>query len=354
MPGYKFALMARRAFVIGGTGQIGRAIGHELLADGCEVTLSHRGRRPAPDDLVRRGARLVILDRNELGALSRAVGSGADAVIDTVAFTDVHANQLLEIESSIGALVVISSSSVYRDEAGRTLDEARTGGFPDTPLPLTEAHPTVEPGPKTYSNRKIALERRLLDLATGAVTIPRPSAIHGPHSVHPREWWFVKRMLDGRKLIPLAYRGESRFHTSATANIAALIRQTLEVPGTRILNAADPLALSVAEIAATIASHLDYRGAFVPVNDNTYPPVVGSTPWSVPAPFTLDTSASLALGYRPVSTYEEASKEACDWLVKAAPSDWHEAFPVLAGDSRNLFDYAGEDAYFQCSAATKS
>jgi len=219
--------MARRAFVIGGTGQIGRAIGHELLADGWEVTLSHRGRRPAPDDLVRRGARLVLLDRNELGALSRAVGSGADAVIDTVAFTDVHANQLLEIESSIGALVVISSSSVYRDEAGRTLDEARTGGFPDMPLPLTEAHPTVEPGPKTYSNRKIALERRLLDLATGAVTILRPSAIHGPHSVHPREWWFVKRMLDwtqadsaglpGRK--PVSHLGNRQHRRSDSADV---------------------------------------------------------------------------------------------------------------------------------------
>jgi nucleoside-diphosphate-sugar epimerase len=338
--------MARRAFVIGGTGQIGRVIGRELLAHGWDVTLSHRGRRSAPDDLVQRGARLVILDRDELGALSRAVGSGADAVIDTVAFTDVHANQLLEIESSIGAVVVISSSSVYRDEAGGTLDEARTGGFPAMPLPLTEAHPTVESGPRTYSTRKIALERRLLDHATGPVTILRPGAIHGPHSVHPREWWFVKRMLDGRKLIPLAYRGESRFHTSATVNVAALVRQALEVPGTRILNAADPFVLSVAEIAATIASHLNYRGAFVPVNDNTYPPVIGSTPWSVPAPYMLDTSASLALGYRPVATYEEASKAACDWLVKAPPSDWREAFPVLAGYSRDLFDYAGEDAYF--------
>jgi len=295
-----------------------------------------------------------MLDRDELGTLSRAVGSGADAVIDTVAYTDVHANQLLEIESSVGAIVGISSSSVYRDEVGRTLDEARTGGFPDMPLPLTEAHPTVEPGPQTYSTRKIALERRLLDHATGPVTILRPGAIHGPHSVHPREWWFVKRMLDGRKVIPLAYRGESRFHTSATVNIAALVRHALGIPGTRILNAADPSVLSVAEIAATIATHLNYGGAFVPVNDNTYPPVIGSTPWSVPAPFTLDTSASLALGYRPVLTYEEASQAACDWLVKAAPSDWREAFPVLAGYSRDLFDYAGEDAYFECSAATKS
>jgi NAD(P)-dependent dehydrogenase (short-subunit alcohol dehydrogenase family) len=35
--------MARRAFVIGGTGQIGWAICHDLLAHGWEVTVSHRG-----------------------------------------------------------------------------------------------------------------------------------------------------------------------------------------------------------------------------------------------------------------------------------------------------------------------
>jgi NAD(P)-dependent dehydrogenase (short-subunit alcohol dehydrogenase family) len=35
--------MARRAFVIGGTGQIGWAICHDLLAHGWEGTVSHRG-----------------------------------------------------------------------------------------------------------------------------------------------------------------------------------------------------------------------------------------------------------------------------------------------------------------------
>jgi hypothetical protein len=38
---------------------------------------------------------------------------------------------LLEIEPSVGAFVVISSSSVDRDPAGRALDEARKSGFPD-------------------------------------------------------------------------------------------------------------------------------------------------------------------------------------------------------------------------------
>jgi NAD(P)-dependent dehydrogenase (short-subunit alcohol dehydrogenase family) len=38
--------MARQAFIIGGTGQIGRAVADNLLAHGWDVTLSHRGRRP--------------------------------------------------------------------------------------------------------------------------------------------------------------------------------------------------------------------------------------------------------------------------------------------------------------------
>jgi nucleoside-diphosphate-sugar epimerase len=220
-----------------------------------------------------------VLDREQPGALAGALGgSSADAVIDTIAYAADHANQLLEIEPGVGSFVVISSSSVYRDPTGRTLDKARKGGFPDFPSPLKETQPTVDPGPETYSTRKIALERQLLDHARQPVTVLRPCAIHGPHSVHPREWWFVKRMLDGRSAIPLAYRGESRFHTSATVNIAALACTGLQNPGTRILNAAVPAAMTVAEIAAAIATHLDFRGEFLPVNDNSYPPTIGASP----------------------------------------------------------------------------
>ena len=346
--------MSQRAFIIGGTGQIGCAIADELLTNGWDVTVSHRGHRALSDDLIARGAKLAVLDREEPGALASALGSGADAVIDTIAYTAKHADQLLEIEPSVGSFIVISSSSVYRDPAGRTLDEARKGGFPDFPSPLKETQPTVDPGPETYSTRKVALERHLLDHTKQPVTVLRPCAIHGPHSVHPREWWFVKRMLDGRRAIPLAYRGESRFHTSATVNIAALACTALENPGTRILNAADPSVLTVAEIGTTIAKHLDFRGEFLPVNDNSYPPVIGATPWSIPAPFTLDLSAAVALGYRPVSTYEEASKATCDWLVRTAPSNWREAFPVLARYSQEHFDYAAEEAFLERRMSQKS
>ncbi|MEJ5899758.1 NAD-dependent epimerase/dehydratase family protein [Ochrobactrum teleogrylli] len=196
--------MTKQAFIIGGTGQIGRVVGLKLLKEGWGVTFASRNGN-IPDEAVSFGAKAIFLDREQPGALAQAIGEGADAVIDTVAFDQTHANQLLELESSIGQLVVISSSSVYRDASGRTLDEARENGFPDLPDGMTEQQSTVEPGSTNYSTKKVALERRLLDKARRSVIILRPGAIHGTHSSHPREWWFVKRMLDGREVIPICF-----------------------------------------------------------------------------------------------------------------------------------------------------
>src|SRR5580704_2938445 len=259
--------MPRHVFVLGGTGQIGRAVAGEFLAAGWNVTVSHRGIHRSPEQLVERGARIAVLDRDNRGDLALALGAGADALIDTTAYNVDHACQLLTVQGSVGSFVVISSASVYRDGLGRTLDEASQNGFPELPEPIPETHLTVDPGPTTYSTRKIALERHMLDESAVPVTILRPCAIHGMGSRHPREWWFVKRILDRRPAIPLAYRGTSRFHTSAVANIAALTRVAVEVPGCRVLNIADPSAPTVADIAGQIAQHLNYDGRIVEVGD---------------------------------------------------------------------------------------
>jgi nucleoside-diphosphate-sugar epimerase len=336
--------MGRHAFIVGGTGQIGRAVASNLLKCGWDVELSHRGRHPAPAELIEQGVKIATLDRNEPAALAAAIGSGADAVIDTVAFTSEHAGQLVELSENVGAFVVISSASVYRDAAGRTLDEARTNGFPELPVPIPESQPTVSAGPGTYSTRKIALENKLLDDARCPVTVLRPCAISGPGSLHPREWWFVKRLLDGRMAIPLAYRGASRFHTSSVANIAELVRVTLDNPGSRVLNAADPVAITVKEIGVHIARYFGQCCEFVDVPDTGYPPTVGATPWSVPRPFVLDTCAAADLGYMPVTTYADSAGATCGWLAEvSAKGHWRELFPVLANYPRELFDYAAED-----------
>lgn len=337
--------MSRHAFLIGGTGQIGRAAAAALLDRGWTVALASRS-GAVPDDLAARGATSVALDRTRPGALARALGGGADLLLDAVAYDAGEADQLLDVQASIGHLVAVSSASVYRDETGRTLDEAIANGFPELPERMAEAQPVVEPGPATYSTRKVAMERRLLDGARGNATVLRPCAIHGPHSRHPREWWFVKRLLDGRPRIPLAFRGASRFHTSAVANIAALVAAVADAPGVRVLNAVDPDPPSVLEIGRAIMTALDREAELVPLPDRGYPPRLGATPWSVPRAFTLCDAAARAIGYRPVGGYAETIASTCRWLADgAAGGDWRAAFPALAAYPWDLFDYAREDAW---------
>ncbi|MDR1534970.1 MAG: NAD-dependent epimerase/dehydratase family protein [Planctomycetota bacterium] len=336
--------MAKRAFIIGGAGQIGLAVAERLLTDGWEVVAARRGTRLPAADLPENGMRTVTLDRDDTKALRRALADGADAVVDVVAYNAGHADQLLLLGADIASLVVISSAGVYRDAAGRTLDEAGTNGFPDFPIPISETQPTVEPGSASYSANKAAMERRLFAYARVPVTIIRPGAVYGVPSRHPREWWFVKRMLDRRPFIPLAYKGESRFHPVAAANIAAIVAGALKNPGTRVVNAADPVVPTVREIGEIIASALGYPGRFVPVDSNARPSGVGATPWSIPKPMVLDFSGAERLGGGLAATYKGTAGIICRWLVETASAgDWRERFPVLASYPRDHFDYAAED-----------
>jgi nucleoside-diphosphate-sugar epimerase len=337
------------AFLVGGTGQIGRATAACLIDCGWTVTLAHRGLSPPPSALIESGARAVRLDRDEPGALGRALGAGADLLVDAVAFDERHARQLLDVQSVLGSLIVVSSSSVYRDPLGRTLDEAAETGFPELPDPIGEDEPTVDPGPATYSTQKAALERVLLDRAAIPLAILRPAAVSGIGSPHAREWWFVKRIRDRRPAILLAYGGRSRFHTSSVANIAALIRLAARLTGKRILNIADPEALPVKAIAAEIASACGYSGRLVALpSANIYPPPLGRSPWSAPHPFVLDMTAAAALGYRAGTGYAATVAPICDWLRHATEGrDWRALFPILASYPYDLFDYRAEDAWLE-------
>lgn len=340
--------MGKHAFIIGGTGQVGQATAHRLVRDGWQVTISSRHDSALSNDLLSKGVKSVRLDRDQPGSLQAALKQGTDAVIDVIAYHDGHAKQLLEIQQDVGTFIIISSSGVYVDEQGRSLDEAAQKGFPNFPAPIKETQPTVNPGPETYSTKKIALERRMLDHSRPPITILRPGAIYGSHSTHPREWWFVKRMLDGRKIIPLAFEGQSRFHTCAATNIAELIISVLERPYSRILNIADPHALTTYEIGMVIAKYLDWDGRFSLLNceDLVANEDIGRSPWSVPMPFVLNTKSAESLGYSATIDYEKAAAESCDWLCKQNDQDWEKNFPVLAAYPYNLFEYTKEDMFF--------
>jgi nucleoside-diphosphate-sugar epimerase len=338
--------MAKRAFLLGGTGQTGRALAPRLRSRGWDVVVASRGRRAALENL-ELDADVVLVDRADDAALRMALGDGADVLVDFVAFESAHAEQLLQLRDLVGSLVVISSASVYTDAEGRALDEA-TGpdDFPQVPVPMRAAQRTFEPGDANYSTKKVALERRLLESERLPVTIVRPGAIHGPGGNLPREWHFVKRAVDGRGYVLLANRGNGRFHTTSTENLAALITLVAERPGTQVLNCGDPSPPTVLEIARAIAAAMGSEWAEVLVPVPAADGVLGMTPWSVPRDFVLDMTEAELLGYRPVTTYAEAVVATCRWLVEVTEGhDWRELWPEPAERMSESFDYESEDAF---------
>jgi nucleoside-diphosphate-sugar epimerase len=334
--------MARKAFLLGGTGKTGRVLAQRLLETGWEVRVGSRGERPVETST---DARHVTLDRADDHALRAALGEGVDVLVDFVAFEPAHAEQLLALRGLTRSLVVVSSSSVYADSAGRSLDEAREGAEPEFRVPLTEREPTVPPGEATYSTKKVAIERALLAQGAIPATIVRAGAIYGPGDVNSREWYFVKRALDGRRVVVLAHRGESRFQPTSVHNLAELIRLAAERPGRRLLNCGDPDSPSVVEIGRHIAAAMNHEWAEVLLAGPPRDGVVGANPWGVARPFVLDmTEAEFEVGYRPVTTYARAVAETCEWLVSATKGgDWRKVLPVAARLYGEEFDYEAED-----------
>ena len=337
----------RRAVVIGATGQIGRAAVGALAGDGWEVTAVSRG--GGQDEGRPEGVRVARADRADDAALAAVVGDGCDVLVDMVAYGPEHARQLASLAGRVGSAVVISSVSVYEDDKGRNFDtQQEPDGFPEYPVPITEDQRTIAPGEASYSTRKAGLERELLALGGQLpTTLLRAGAIHGPRCLTPRELYYVKRNLDGRRRRVLAFGGRSRFHPASVHNIAELIRLAAAQPGSRVLNAVDPDAPTVAEIAAAIDAVMGVEAEDVLVDGPPPTPTVGDTPWSVPLPVVCDMSAAeRELGYHAVAGYAETLPETVAWIEgRLAGRDWREAYPKMFEAYGDLFDYAAEDAW---------
>ncbi|HZU72414.1 MAG TPA: NAD-dependent epimerase/dehydratase family protein [Acidimicrobiales bacterium] len=341
-------------FILGGTGQVGRATAERFRNAGWDVTVASRGKAPggAVEDV-----RAVEVDRSVDGALEEALGDRPyDALVDVIPYTDDHAAQLVRLAAgSIGTLIAVSTISVYVDSEGRGFETA-TGPetMPALPVPIRVACPTVEPDPGTYSSAKVAVERRLLSDSAVPVTILRAGAIYGRGSPSPREWWVVKRVLDGRPVLPLANRGRGVFHHSAAANIASMALAAAERPATRIVNAADPDPLPVgAMVLALLAclARLGIGGAdagLLLLDADPFSAPCGRTPWSVSRDVMADIDEAIAeLGPLELLHYEEAVQDTVEWLVTIPTDGWEPHLPGLKVYGDTLFDYAAEDAYLR-------
>lgn len=303
---------------------VGRAVARRLLAAGWDVDVTGR------DASRCRAGRFVAADRRDGAELQRAFGAGADLLVDCIAYTAADARLLLPFVHDATSTVLISSKAVYVDAHG---NHSNSDTSPDFGGPVRESQSTLAPrediphdSREGYGPNKAAAEQVLLE--SGApVTVLRPSKIHGEGASPPREWLYVKRVLDRRPVVFLAHRGEGVDHPTAAANIAALVETVAAKPGRRILNSADPDAPNGLEISRAVARHMGHVWDEVLVDDDS----LGGHPWDKRPPYVLDTSAATDLGYEPVGDYATTVVEEIDWLVREPLPD--------------PFDYSAEDQY---------
>lgn len=340
--------MTGTALVIGGTGQFGSAVVDLLAPAGWSVTVLSRGRRQSRWT-ASAGVRWIHGDRSDDDVLRAAVRGGRDLVVDCIGGTPTESGQLRALAGDIGTVVAVSTSAVYADEDGATWETAATGRPPRFDRPLSEQDRTVAPGEDSYAGRRRAFELDLLEQDAFDVTVLRPGAVYGPGSVFLPEWYLIRRALDGRRTVVLAHAGRTRWHGTSVDNLAALAVHVAGLPGRRVLNAADPLAPTVGEIALLVADAVGHRFEHVLLDGDAMGDV-GRSPWSAsPYGLVLDTSAATGLGYVPPVDHRQA-------LHAAVASVWARAgaaeFAMLRTfDPFGHHDYPAEDRWLAGRAA---
>jgi nucleoside-diphosphate-sugar epimerase len=239
--------LAGRRLVIFGCGYVGAAVAAQALAGGARVTALTRNEAKA---LVLReqGAEVVVADLASEG-WHRAIPGAAEYVVNCVSSggggVEGYRHSYLqgmrsvlrwaETQGRVGTLVYTSSTSVYPQGGGVTVDEtAPTGGHEERPRILVETETSLQEAPA-------ACERWF---------ILRLAGIYGPGRHH---------LLSQVRLGEAAGRGDHRLNLAHREDIVAAILAAFGAPTeirSDVFNVADDAPTPKAEVVAWLAEKL--------------------------------------------------------------------------------------------------
>lgn len=315
-----------KVLIIGGTRFVGRHLVAKLLKAGHQVTLFNRGQHPVPTWFA--GVQVIKGDRNNADDLAQLRGQRFDVVIDMVLYDGKQAAQAVEVlGGEISQYLMISTGSVYKMHAG--------------PVPFRETD-AVENDPKNeYGYNKAQAEQVLLQAwqeSKFPASILRLPSVYGPYDYQAREWYFIKRLLDGRRRFLLPDGGMGVFHREYAGNIADQLILLMQKPE------------SIGEIYNSGHQHfqtcralLEMAAKQLEVDIELYTLPQGAMPWSIvlspPLTYCQTTDKLAALGYREQYNLETGWAETVNFFREYPVKDWL----FQQRSAVDLFNYQEED-----------
>lgn len=326
-----------KALIVGGTGPTGPFIVQGLTERGYEPVILHRGTHEV--DFVQHFEHLHADPHFEEPLLEALDGRSFDLVIASYGRLRI----LVEVLKGVTERLITIGGAVYaKTEWSRPADEGAARALD---------HKLVR--------RIVETEQRLLQAhEEGDYTLThlRYPNLYGPRQLAPREWSIVRRLLDGRREIPVIDGGltlEGRAYVENAAHAVLLTVDDAKASAGQIYNVGDEVTPSDAERALAIARALGVEARLV-----NYPRQASRPAhfWGVgrnleymdsgePPPThhkLLDIGKICRdLGYRDIVQFPEAIKRTAEWY-RDNPLERGGSEEARIGDA---FDYQGEDAF---------
>jgi nucleoside-diphosphate-sugar epimerase len=332
-----------RLLVIGGTQFMGPHLVRGLQAAGHEVALLHRGDHELPG-----GERHIHADRRVAGVVARAIREvQPEVVVDMVAMLGSDGLDLVAAAEGRARRIVLSSSiDVYR--AYGRLHGTEPG--PVETGPLTEDSPLREklhpyradpPRPPGHPERwrddydKIPVERAVLGATAIEGVVLRLPMVYGPDDRQHRLWPYLKRMLDGRPVIPIGTT-MARWRTSRgyVANVAdaLVVAATAPLAAGRVYNVAEESDEDEAAWIAAIGAAAGWDGNVAQVSDGALAEALAPEQ-ALHHIYASSKRIRDELGYTERVPRAEALAATVAWEREHPPEGW----------PASLFDYDAED-----------
>lgn len=321
-----------RILVIGGTKFVAPSLVQELVNNGHDVTLFHRGKT---FDSRTAGVPSLTGDRQQLADhVEDFKRLKLDVVLDMIPYTLSDGQDLMETMSGVTPrIVALSSADVYL-AYGRL---HRTESGPAVPVPLNEDSSLRNAlGPEGESYDKISVEKLVMGSPDIAGTVLRLPAVYGPKDELFRFRRYLKPMVDGRPaLIMPEDWSRWRFSHEYVDNVAHAVVLAIENEQAtgRIYNVAELETPTQGERALKIGEMVRWSGKVVTFANEDCPEHLRVS-LDLTQHWTIDSSRIRnELGYEEIVSENDALARTIEWQLANPP----EIEPVV-------FDYEAEDA----------